>query len=92
MACNISHPTGTLGMKLPQDSTGKHAGVDNEAQTSIQKFQSRAREQLFWIGMSIDKLSECEICNQYKNSNPKEPLLQMEVPDIKQSRISLDFF
>ena len=39
-----------------------------------------------------NKVSKCEICNRHKNSNPKEPLVQMEISDRPWSRISADLF
>ena len=50
----------------------------HESHLGIVKCKERARDMLYWPGMSThieDVVSQCAVCNENKNSNPKEPLL-----------------
>jgi len=56
----------------------------HEAHLGITKCKSRARETLFWPGMSTEienKVAACEKCAENQNRNPKEPLVITEVPE-----------
>lgn len=55
----------------------------HESHLGIVKCKDRKRDILYWPGMSAqieDNLSQCAVCNENKNSNPKEPLLPHTVP------------
>lgn len=61
----------------------------------VVKCKSRARESLFWPGMtsSIQEVVEkCPICALNSRSNPKEPLVETETPSRPWSIISVDLF
>jgi len=50
----------------------------------IAKSLNRAREILYWPGMSSqiqDVISSCVTCNTYQRRNQKEPLIPHSVPD-----------
>ncbi len=62
-----------------------HQGADSSIR--------RAREVLFWPGMSssIRQISEaCGICAQYQTEQPKEPMKSHDIPELPWSRISVD--
>ena len=64
-----------------------HQGADSSI--------SRAREALFWPGMSanIRQMSEaCGICAQFQTEQPREPMKSHEIPKLPWSRISVDLF
>ena len=49
----------------------------------IEKCIDRARESLFWPGISKhiqERVSTCAVCNRHKNNQPKEPLISHKVP------------
>ncbi|GFO11164.1 polyprotein [Plakobranchus ocellatus] len=56
----------------------------HEGHQGIEKCLLRARENVFWLGMTKDitgKVRECSICEKYnKKSQQKQPLMQHEVP------------
>lgn len=55
----------------------------HEAHMGIVKTQTRARELLFWPKMNQDIedfIGQCAVCNKYRNSNCKEPLISQEMP------------
>ncbi|CAB4026176.1 Transposon Ty3-G Gag-Pol poly [Paramuricea clavata] len=64
-----------------------HQGADSSIR--------RAREALFWPGMSanIRQMSEaCGICAQFQTEQPREPMKSHEIPKLPWSRISVDLF
>ncbi|XP_033756234.1 uncharacterized protein K02A2.6-like [Pecten maximus] len=61
----------------------------------IVKCKLRARELLYWPGMSSeieDTVSKCSTCATNSRKNPKEPLLMTENPNRPWSVISADIF
>ena len=55
----------------------------------------RAREILYWPGMSAavkDRVSACGTCNAFRMEEPKEPLIPQEVPDRPWSKAYVDLF
>ena len=55
----------------------------------------RAREVLFWPGMTAEikeYISSCDTCNAYRKDQPKEPLVSQPVPDRPWSRVAVDLF
>lgn len=50
---------------------------------------------MYWPGMSkdIEKIvSQCKVCVQHSPTNPKEPLIPLELPDKPWANISADIF
>jgi len=61
----------------------------------IEKSKQRARDILFWPGMSSDienYVKKCDICQRYQHSNPKEPLTPHEIPTRPWQKIASDLF
>ena len=55
----------------------------------------RARDVLFWPGMSAqvkDFISKCSTCNEYSYKQPKEPLLNHSIPTRPWSKLAIDLF
>ena len=64
-----------------------HQGADSSIR--------RARETLFWTGMSAAirrTCSSCGLCAQYKSERPTEPMKSQEIPTLPWERISADLF
>lgn len=60
----------------------------------IKKSLSRARELLYWPGMSQkikDLVEQCEFCNRYRNKQTK-PLLHHKVPNRPWQKVTTDLF
>lgn len=56
----------------------------HEGHLGIEKTKSRARQVLFWPGMTKeieDKINNCEICRKFRKKNGKEPLIPHPIPD-----------
>lgn len=61
----------------------------------IEKTRMRARDIVFWPCMNVDiadMINKCEICNKYRNSQCKEPLLPHEVPSRPWQKVGMDLF
>lgn len=53
----------------------------HSSRLEVLKCKSRARESLFWIGMTLsiqEVVEQCLICALSSRSNPKEPLVETE--------------
>lgn len=67
----------------------------HESHLGINKCKQRARETLFWPGMSQqvqDMIEDCSICNTYQNKQHKEPLKPSKIPDLPWIEIGSDIF
>ena len=61
----------------------------------VVKCKQRAKDVLFWPGMSRDieeLVSTCDICSQYQPSNSKEPMIPSEMPTRPWELVSTDLF
>lgn len=67
----------------------------HESHLGIVKCKERARDILYWPHMSshIEELvSQCAICNENRNNNPREPLLSHQIPDRPWEKVGTDLF
>lgn len=67
----------------------------HEAHQGIEKCLLKARDNVFWIGMTkniTERVKACETCEKYGKSNPKQPLLQHEIPSRPFEKIAADIF
>ena len=65
------------------------------AHQGIEKTKRRARQTVFWPGISkdiTDMVKSCEQCAQYRPSNPQEPLIQDDSPSRPFEMATTDFF
>ena len=83
----ISYSSGLLfkGAKLivPNQMRREMLEKIHESHLGISKCKERGRDILYWPGMSAqieDIVSKCAICNEHKNSHPREPLLSHPLP------------
>ena len=66
----------------------------HESHQGIVKCKQRARDLLFWPGMSAqieDRVAKCDTCSQNQRAHAKEPMVVSETPDLgpKLEQISL---
>ena len=55
----------------------------------------KARDVLYWPNMSNeikDMIGQCSACNEYQQSQCKEPLMTHEIPERPWSRVAMDIF
>ncbi len=61
----------------------------------IVKCNQRAREALYWPGMSAqieEKVKDCTLCHNYASAQPKEPLILSPFPDLPWAMAASDIF
>ena len=67
----------------------------HESHLGINKCKQRARETLFWPGMSQqvqNMVEDCPTCNTYQNQQHKEPMKASKIPDLPWSEVGSDIF
>jgi len=67
----------------------------HESHLGIEKCKRRARDLLYWPGMSSeieDKITQCDICQEGRNKQQKQPLTPHEVPNLPWSKVGADLF
>ena len=69
--------------------------IHNMSHLGVQKCLRRAREIVFWPGINgqiKDKVAMCEICNEFRNSQAKQPLKPHEIPERPWQILGTDLF
>ena len=67
----------------------------HETHLGIVKCKNRARQVLFWPGMSArieETVSACALCAEHSRANAKEPLIPMEIPERPWAKVGADLF
>ncbi len=67
----------------------------HESHLGIMKCKERARDILYWPGISTltEKMgSQCPVCNKKKKSNPRKPLIPHALPGRPWEKIGTDLF
>ena len=80
---------------VPQRLRNEMLDRIHESHQGIVKCKQRARDILFWPGMSSqieDKVSKCSVCNQFQRAQPKEPMVIQELPDRPWAKVGSDLF
>lgn len=85
------------GMKVlvPKAQIQKMVKIIHRGHFGIQKCLSRAREILFWHGMTEDITSyveKCAICQSMQKSKAKEPIITKEIPNLPFEVVGTDLF
>ncbi|GFO20542.1 Pol polyprotein [Plakobranchus ocellatus] len=76
-----------LRKDILQKLHSSHLGVD--------KCKSRARESIFWPGITKDielHVNKCTTCAKFRNSNRKEPMISHEIPNRPWAKLGADIF
>ena len=61
----------------------------------IESTLRRAREHVYWFGMTNDitqMIETCRFCQMFKNSPAKEPIIQHQVPENPWQKVAADLF
>jgi hypothetical protein len=80
---------------IPKDLRSEMLVRIHSGHMGIAKCLSRARDILFWHNISVDiteLVSSCPICLEFRNSNPKGPLVPHEIPDYQWQHFATDLF
>ena len=80
---------------IPKSMQSEMLDIIHQSHLGIVKCKSRAREVLYWPGMSSqieEKVANCAVCAEIQNSNPKEPLVTVDIPDRPWAKVATDLF
>ena len=67
----------------------------HETHMGIVKSKQRARDTLYWPGMSAqieEKIANCTLCLTYATTQPQEPLMPTKVPELPWVRVASNLF
>ena len=80
---------------VPQSKRKEMLELIHESHQGIVKCKQRARDILFWPGMSSqieEKVSQCFLCAQFQRAQPREPMIIQDLPDRMWSKVGTDLF
>ena len=80
---------------LPQTIKSEMLEKIHETHLGTVKCKSRARQVLFWPGMSSqiqEPVAACRVCAEHSRAKPKEPMIPVEVPDRPWAKVGGDLF
>lgn len=78
---------------IPKHIRKEMISIVHAGHAGIVKCKKRARKVLYWPGMSRDIeefVSKCKACEKYRPSNPRQPLLSHEIPDLPFNKVGVD--
>lgn len=86
-----------LGEKLivPEGMRKEMLALLHGSHQGIEKSKARAREVMYWPGMSRDiedTITRCNKCSEWRRNNRKEPLISHEVPGRPWQKLGADIF
>ncbi|XP_063384581.1 uncharacterized protein K02A2.6-like isoform X1 [Cydia fagiglandana] len=67
--------------------------IIHSGHAGVVKCKKRARKVLYWPGMSRDiedYVLACRVCEKYRMSNCKQPIISHEIPDLPFSKVGMD--
>ena len=80
---------------VPESLKQSMLSLIHEVHLGVQKSLYRARQSLFWPGMTQEvkgMVENCPICLKYRRKQQKEPLIPFKVPELPWQRIAADLF
>ena len=80
---------------VPQSKRKEMLELIHESHQGIVKCKQRARDIVFWPGMSSqieEKVSQCSLCAQFQRAQPREPMIIQDLPDRMWSKVGTDLF
>ena len=80
---------------VPQSKRKEMLDLIHESHQGIVKCKQRARDILFWPGMSSqieEKVSQCSLCAQFQRVQPTEPIIIQDLRDRMWSKFGTDPF
>ena len=85
------------GDRIIVPKTLKESMLDklHSAHFGVEKTTQRARQVLYWPGMTDDinkYISSCNVCAKYQQANAKEPMQSHEIPSRPWQKVATDIF
>ena len=92
---SVAHGLIVKGQKIvvPSSLRGEMVEKLHEGYLGINKTIARAREVLFWPGMTVDlteKIKNCPVCLENRPSQQPEPLRSHEIPPLPWAKVGTD--
>ena len=92
---SVAHGLIVKGQKIvvPNGLRGEMVERLHEGHLGINKTLARAREVLFWPGMTVDlteKIKNCPVCLENRPSQQPEPLRSHEIPPLPWAKVGTD--
>ena len=92
---SVAHGLMVKGQKIvvPNGLRGEMVERLHEGYLGINKTIARAREVLFWPGMTVDlteKIKNCPVCLENRPSQQPEPLRSNEIPPLPWAKVGTD--
>ncbi|XP_077394993.1 visual pigment-like receptor peropsin isoform X1 [Festucalex cinctus] len=84
-----------LRIVVPATMRTHMLGLIHQSHLGVVKSKQRAREVLYWPGMSAeieDMIRNCSKCAEIQNKLPREPLKPTETPDLPFEEVASDIF
>ncbi|CAB3979326.1 Transposon Ty3-G Gag-Pol poly [Paramuricea clavata] len=80
---------------VPKSLRPQMLDIIHESHQGIVKCKQRARDLLYWPGMTSqieDKVSKCQVCCQYQKAQARELIITSKIPDRPWAKIGVDLF
>jgi len=80
---------------VPANLRNQVLHIVHKGHFGIEKMQLRARETVFWPGISneiMEIAKACEVCQIFSQSQQRETLMSHEIPQSPWEKIGIDFF
>lgn len=80
---------------IPENMKSEMLHKIHEGHLGIEKCKRRARDVMWWHGMSADierLVGACEVCAERRAAPPREPLLPQDQPDLPWQFLATDLF
>ncbi len=84
-----------LRIVVPPSMRAQMLDIIHEVHLGIVKSKQRAREALYWPGMSSEveqKVKDCTTCHDYAARQHKEPMIPSKIPDYSWAEAASDIF
>lgn len=79
---------------IPQNLQKEMLRKMHEAHLGIEKTKARARTLMYWLKINEDieqMITSCKICQKFRSSNVKEPMISHQVPNIPFHTLGMDY-
>ncbi|CAK1597865.1 unnamed protein product [Parnassius mnemosyne] len=80
---------------VPRSLRTDMLNIVHEGHLGIDRCKRRARQVIFWPGMSRDiemYVKRCAVCRESSNAPTKEPMIPVEIPDLPWFKVGSDLF
>ncbi|CAK1599497.1 unnamed protein product [Parnassius mnemosyne] len=80
---------------IPSSLRTEMLKIIHDGHLGIDRCKRRAREVLFWPGISYDierYVNRCVVCRENSNNSSKEPMIAVSIPNLPWSKIGTDIF